>query len=325
MTPVSHFAQYLLKLDPKSNPGRLTLYNYVKHLLEPELPFTPAVIQNFYARALQFDHWQNDYQNLSEAVRGDVHAYLKSTARGRDLEDWAKVRHDLQIVPIQLFQDLEELAELEHLDRQKSGDQIKLVRVAENQILVVLLLRTGGLEAKVYPGYALVTGAKLRLAAPVSHLHYGSDLELMPHVKQVLDGTLLTTHCFHVDSDGAHGLITRGCTFQKFETYIRAKLPETGDLFNGLKRVEHYYINPQTDPFYRGLITRLDRANRLLNEPTPDSLMAAEKALNLGRLYLKHTFPNDRLLTLLVTHLDYGVTQRRNENRQPDPGRDSFK
>jgi hypothetical protein len=39
--------------------------------------------------------------------------------------------------------------------------------------------------------------------------------------------------------------------------------------------------------------------------------MDAERSLNRGRMILKTAFPNDRLLTLLVTHLEYGIDQRR--------------
>jgi hypothetical protein len=312
MTSVSQFAQYLLKLDPQRNPARLTLYNFLKNVMDPSLPFSPAVIQTFYSRVLQFDHWQNDSQNLSETVRADVHSYAKQYALEKEAAGWAQLRHPdtLQVVQLKVFQDLEELVESEHAARRKSGDQIKLVRLTDAQILVLVLAPTGNLEVKVYPNLAIVWGSKLRLVAPVSHLHYTPEFELMPQVKQLLEGTLLTTHCFQVDTEGVHGLITRGYTFQKFETFIRAKLSETQDLFNSLKKLERHFINPQSDPYYQEMVTRLERANRVLENPTRDQLEMAERALNKGRLCLKNAFPNDRLLTLLVTHLDYGIKQK---------------
>ena len=141
----------------------------------------------------------------------------------------------------------------------------------------------------------------------------------MPQVRQVLEGSLMTTHCFHVDYEGVHGLITRGYTFQKFETYIRAKLSETQDLFASLKKVERHFIDAQSDPYYQDMVSRLERANRMLGNPSLDALAEAERALNRGRLGLKNIFPNDRLLTLLVTHLEYGISQRRNTVPGPFP------
>jgi hypothetical protein len=323
MASVSQFAQYLLKLDPQRNPARLTLFNFLKHVMEPTLPFSPAVIQAFYARILQFDHWQNDSQNLSDTVRADIMSFIKQTPLEKEAAMWAQIRHPdtLQVVTLKLFQDLADLAESEHAARQKSGENIRLLKLSDNQLMVAVLAPTGNLEVKVYPNLALVWGPRLRLMAPVSHLHYSPALELMPHSRQILAGSLLTTHCFHVDHEGVHGLIVRGYSLQKFETFIRAKMSETQDLFNSLKKLERHFIDPQSDPDYQDMVSRLERANRLLNNPTPDNLATAERALNKGRLYLKNAFPNDRLLGLLITHLDYGISQRqaqRNEGRRID-------
>jgi hypothetical protein len=313
MTPVSQFAQYLLKQDPQRNQARLTLFNFLKHILEPNLPFSPAVIQAFYARVLQFDHWQNDAQMLSETVRVDVSEFLKLHAIEGEAEAWSHLRYPdtLQLVQLKMFEDLEDLIAFEHGPRQKSGDEIRTIKISETQILVLVLSPAGNLEVKVYPNLAIVWGSRLRLVAPVTQLHYSSDMELMPHVRQVLEGSLLTTHSFHVDSEGVHGLVTRGATFQKFETFIRARLPDTQDLFASLKKLERHFINPQTDPYYQEIVAKLERANRLLSLPSTDSLMEAERTLNRGRVLVKNVFPNDRLLTLLVTHLEYGISQRR--------------
>lgn len=320
MTPVSQFAQYLLKLDPQRNQARFTLYNFLKHVLDANLPFAPSIIQTFYARVLQFDHWRQNAQQLSETVRADLIGYLQQHSIGNEAEAWRHLRHPdtLQLVDIKVLQDIEELVLSEHQPRQKSGDQIKALKMDDGRVMALVLSPSGSLEAKVYPPMALVWGPRLRLVAPVTQLIYSAELELMPHVRQVLEGSLMTTHCFHVDSEGTHGLVTRGYTFQKFETFIRAKLSETQDLFSSLKKVERYFINPQSDPYYQEMVSRLERGNRLLNHPTLDNLAEAEKALNRGRLCLKNIFPNDRLLTLLVTHLEYGIDQRR-QGHQPTP------
>jgi hypothetical protein len=287
-------------------------------MIDPQLPFSPAVLQTFYARVLQFDHWQNESQALSDTIRADLETFLKNQARAEEADAWKDIRHPdtLQVVSLKLFQDLEDLVFFEHVARQKSGDEVRTLKISEQQILALIMNPAGSLEVKVYPNLALVWGARLKPVAPVSHLHYGPDLELLPDVRQILEGSLMTTHAFAVDYNGVHGLVTRGHTFQKFETFIRARLPETQDLFSSLKKLERHFINPQTDPYYQELVTKLERANRILSgNPSPDGLAEAERALNRGRMSLKSIFPNDRLLTLLVTHLDYGITQKRGADR----------
>ncbi|MGE4133095.1 MAG: hypothetical protein AB7F86_15745 [Bdellovibrionales bacterium] len=313
MASVSQFAQHLLRLDPQRNNARLTLYNYMKHLVDPELPFCPALVQEFYARVLQFDQWQIDARTLSDNVRADVLSFLKSQIQETNLEPWEHLRHAdlLQVVPLKLFQDLEELVLEEHQSRRKSGDQLRVLRTEDNQCLLLILSATGTMEVKLFPRLALVWGARLRLVAPTSHLYYTHEMELMPHTRQTLEGSLLTIHSFEVTTDGVQGLVTRGPTLQKFETFVRARLPDTQDLFQCLKKLECHFINPQSDPFYQELVGRLERANRILGTHSPDALSDAERALNRGRAALRSIFPNDRLLTLLVTHLEYGISEKK--------------
>jgi hypothetical protein len=171
---------------------------------------------------------------------------------------------------------------------------------------------------KVFASRAMVIGKNLFPLAPMSHLHYGSNMELMPHVRQTLQGSLATTISFHQDENGVHGMITRGHTFQKFETFMRARPNDNHDLFSSLKKLERNYINPQSDPYYQELVHNLERANRALQSPQARTLnmQMAEKALQKGRLALRTAFPNDRLLQLLVTHLEYGIRQNQLESSE---------
>jgi hypothetical protein len=312
MATVSQFAQHLLRLDPKVNQARLCFYNYLKYLVDPSVLFTPGIVQQFYSRALQFEQWQTDAHLLGETVRSDVTGFLKNSSPQEDMALWQYLRHPetLQVVPLKIYADLEELVKEEHQARQKSGEQVKTMRTSDNQGLALILSPTGSLEVKVYPAMALIWGTRLRPVSPVTHLHYTSKLELVPHVRQVLEGNLLTTHCFEVTVDRVQGLTTRGALFKIFETFVCGGLAETQNLFLQLKKVEKHFINPQTDPFYQEIVGRLEKAKRLIASPSAENLAEADKALNRGRFALRVIFPNDRLLTLLITHLEHGISQR---------------
>jgi hypothetical protein len=146
--------------------------------------------------------------------------------------------------------------------------------------------------------------------SPVTHLHYTSKLELVPHVRQVLEGNLQTTHCFEVSVDRVQGLTTRGATFKIFETFVCGGMSETQNIFLQLKKVEKHFINPQTDPFYQDIIGKLEKTKRLLNNPTVENLAEADKALNRGRFALRVIFSDDRLLTMLIQHIEHGISQK---------------
>jgi hypothetical protein len=309
MNSVTQFAQYLLRLDPQKSQGRLALFNYMKHILDPQDPFTPQTIENFYARALNFDHWQVQAQSLSQEVREDLAGYLKQ--QNLETPEWKNIRHadEIQIIDLKHLRDFEQIIKNSEGSRQKSGDKIKLMKISDEEVISLFLSSLGTLEVQVFGPKAMVIGARLFPLAPRCHLHYSSNMELMPHVRHILQGSMMTTISFFQDEQGLNGLVTRGHTFQKFETFLRARVNDNQDLFSSLKRIERNFINPQSDPYYQELVQSLEKANRAVQSPhgRAFNIPAAEKTLQKGSLALRNAFPNDRLLQLLVTHLEYGI------------------
>jgi hypothetical protein len=315
MNSVTQFAQYLLRLDPQKTLPRQSLFNYCKHILEPTEPFSPETIEGFYSRALNFEYWQNNSQSLAQSVREDLASFLKQTKI--DENEWKHIRHadEIQVVNLQHQADFEAVITNVESSRQKSGEKLKIVKLSEQEIASLMLSNAGTLEVRVFGTKVKVVGSQLQPLAPIAHLHYAHNLELIPHVRQLLQGSLASTISFYRDENGLNGIITRSHTMQKFETFMRVRGSENVDLFYGLKRIERNFINPQSDPYYQEIVQAMERAARALQTSNGQNsaVQMAEKALQKGGLALKSAFPNDRLLQLLVTHLDHGIRQARTQ------------
>ena len=319
MTSVTQFAQHLMKLDPQRTPARQCLFNYLKHILDPIEPFTPSVLDDFYKRALQLEFWHQNSKDLGQSVRNDLNSYLQQYPAEKEL-DWASIRHADETQVLHITQDkdfLNILTESETL-RLQENDRLKIVNMGSGNYMSLVLSAVGTLEVSVFQSKAYISGSNLRPMSPISHLYYNSRLELMPHVKQTLDGSLLTVISFSIEDDGVHGVISRGHAFQKFETFIHGKLSDHFDLFNQLKKIERFYVDPQSDPYYRELINQLEQANLSMKNPTPLQRQMAEKILRKGQSALKNAFPGDRLLQLLITHLDLGLAHGKANNSQTE-------
>lgn len=319
MTSVTQFAQHLMKLDPNRTVARQCLYNYLRHVLDPIEPMTPTVIHDFYSRVLHFEYWIQNANVLGEAVEKDLQSYLNSQPEVRDLE-WGKIRHAHQIQTLLIQKEEDFGAILSKFERARIApeDQVKFIRMSTHETLSLVLSTVGTLEVRVYPHRARVQGSDLEPLAPTSHLFYNSRVELIPHVKQVVEGSLLTLIAFSVEEDGVHGVVSRGHSFQKFETFMTSSANDHFDLFNQIKKIERHFVDPQSDPYYRELVSQLERMNLSLANPTPLQLQNAEKTLRKGQSALKNAFPGDRLLQLLVTHLDYGISQAKNGKAKHD-------
>ena len=62
--------------------------------------------------------------------------------------------------------------------------------------------------------------------------------------------------------------------------------------------------------FYQEIIGRLERAKRLILSPTAENIAEADKALNRGRFALRVIFPEDRLLGMLINHVEHAISAR---------------
>ncbi|MCB0412451.1 MAG: hypothetical protein KDD22_07990, partial [Bdellovibrionales bacterium] len=185
-----------------------------------------------------------------------------------------------------------------------------LIWTGDRQLLSLTLKVSGELEVRVFKNRARILKGRLIPLPPVTFLEYGPQLDLTPLRRMVLAGPMMSSYLFEVTDTGLRGLTTRGHTFQKLDTLNAPQLSSCPDLFFALKRIEKYYIRPESDPFYQELVSLLEKSYQLISAGEPNCEKLAETALMKGRLALKNIFPNDKLLLLLVTNIEYWLIQR---------------
>ena len=316
MVSVTHFAQYLLKLDPQKNVARLALYHYLKNICDIQAELKPQMIRDFYSRILNFPYWQSNHKALGEIVAQDLEGFLTEVGLKWDNES-LRHAHQVQWLELKQPEDFHALIQDECNRIAKPGDRVKLIPISENQMLALVLFSTGNMRIQVFSNVAMVQGAKLRPLMPLTHLEYDSKMDLQTHFDHLLEGPMLTLNKFQITDEGLRGWILRGYTLQKYETLNGGNLTQNPELFYTLKRIEKYYINPQSDPFYLELVGILEKAYQLLSQGHPDAPRMGEAALQRGKQALKNIFPNDKLLLLLVSNIEYYLFSK-NENRSQE-------
>ncbi len=68
MLKVSHLVRFVQELKPQSTPARLTFFNYIKNLCDPEASLTPDLIDQFFLSALDYAHWYSHRNQLGHEV-----------------------------------------------------------------------------------------------------------------------------------------------------------------------------------------------------------------------------------------------------------------
>ncbi len=320
MMSVTQLAQFLLSLDPPKNLARLAFYHYVKNWLEPESPISLQNVDDFFDRCLSFDYWQTHRQLLSDTILQDLAAFYNQPGKPQGAPfDLARIAvpSKRQTLYLEHADDFKLLIKNWGDSKKQMGDQVRLLPVSENQLMLLHLLGTGGLEVRIFSNQARIFQGQLIPLAPVTRLFYGPQLDLLQHKRMILGGPMMSSFVFEMSEQGPKGLMTRGHSFQKIESISGQSISAYPELFYSLKRVEKHFVKPQSDPFYQELISLLEKSYQLISagEPQADSL--AETALNKGRIALKNIFPGDKLLLLLVSNIEYWLNQRKSGVNAP--------
>lgn len=309
MISVTQFAQHLLKLDPQKNIARLSFYHFLKNFYDLEAEFKPSVIDDFYARILTFQYWQNHARFLASTIRDDLQSFVEQNSLTWEL---SQIKHcdEFQALNLQHQDSLETLVRLKFTkDPSHQNSHHRFLWVSPAQIMALILSPSHNLTVHTYSNTVLIKNGQLHLLAPVSSLFYNSYFELIPNQVQTLECPTLTWIRFQLTDEGCQGLMIQGHSFQKQQCFLGGHLSQHPELFYNLKKLEKYYINPQSDPFYQELISMLEKAHQMLHSNHPDATRLGKTALQKGQLALKNIFPHDKLLLLLVSNIEHWLNK----------------
>jgi len=306
MSSVTHLTQYLLKLDPQKSVARQSFYNYLKNFCEPTAPLNAQVIHKYVLYVLNHQYWQQNAKTLGESLLSDLSDFSQRERLDFNLQD-VRWPHQMQTVALEHQEDLEFLLKQKEQELLEPGGRLKVLPISDSQSMVLILDRSGGLRIRIFKKVCLIREGRLELLAPLTDLTYTSNLELYPNTPQILEGPMLIAARFQITDDGCFGLMVRGHMLQKYETLTGGELMQHPELFYSLKRIERHFVNPTSDPFYRDLVTQLEKVYQMLTAQMPEGKRLAPSLLQKGKTALKNIFPNDKLLMVLVTNIEFAL------------------
>lgn len=267
---IGQLAQHLLALDPQKNQARLAFYHYLKNFLPLESALTSDVIDAFYDRALMFQQWQSQKQFLGETIGDDLRAIGARHSLGIN-SDGVVHANKMQIVALEQPRDFAALLAREVAKMEKQGEKVKSFRLSSEktsmaqEIMWIRLQSTGHLIVEIRNNVAAIVDGDLQLLRPHSRLTYNADLDFEPDVDQFLMTSLMRVARFCAtghSGDKLRGSFIQGASFHRTETFEKS-LPDVPELFQAIKKVERFYVNPVTDPYYHQLMKNFEQA---LNE-----------------------------------------------------------
>ena len=303
MAHATALAQHILTLEPDKDAARLCFYHYLKNLCEPQEPINSELLNRFHCRALTFAHWQQNKFQLFNEVTSILHHYQETHQVALPVHEMM-VADQIQVVATETLRTLE-LVISRFMERHASPyDQYRIVPEGEDKIVCLTLQGDRSLRATVFPKVLAIREGELTPLCQDFTLFYTPDLQLHPMMIHQIDVGPHAAARFHVSSEGVHGIITRGYTFQKYSVMDGGGLHKYPVLFYPLKRLEQFFVNRKSDPMYIELTGLLEKALELMNTNHPEAVKFAGTAMDRGRLALEHIFPDDKLVRLLINSLE---------------------
>lgn len=306
---VNHLLKFISDLNPQNTPARLALYNFLKHSLYYEENVTPELLNRFFDHALEYPHWQTNKLQLGKEVGSLFDNYAKFYNQSFELSE-VVFPQNRQIIELEHIHDWMGAVQAFGKSITLDKDKFKVI-LAEGLKKVLLIVQHEDLSVTVYAfdrKFTLRKGILEPLRADLK-LHYDANLELKENLINTLEISPYLIGQFVLTNEKASGVVIRGYVFQKMAEFNQATLSDQNKLFLGVKRLEHYFIEKDTDPFYLDLIQDLKKLPQLLVTGDSHIERYALKTLDQAELFANDVFVGDKQLSALVKDLKIALSQ----------------
>lgn len=310
------FAKFLLQSQPDGNAARLSLYHFLKHHFVGTEPLTPKVLDQYFARVLEFSTVRENRAEFVEEVLQQLHAYLKTQNQVWKRES---MKENLQVVEIQNLEDLYEIVRAWSERQFDDADKVRILPNNEDGVVLVRLMPNGELSVYDFDRHCAIRDGIIEPLHVDSCVHYNQDLEPKQGVLQSIRVQPGAYGRFVVGPQSVEGVVLRGYTFNKVDDVRGSSISQIPLIFYPMKRLERFFINRASDPLYIELTRLLDQAVLLCKEGHPEAIGLASAAFERGQNALQYIFTDDKILALLLRELSQQLFQHSNlmidENR----------
>lgn len=302
MLKVGQLIKFVSDLNPQNTPTRLCFFNFLRGYGAPEQELTPEFIDLFFAYCMDYPHWATNKNPLGHEVQFLLENFNGFYQQKFDLSPIHFPQFS-QLIEIEQFSDLVELVQ-EYLKTQyAAGDKIRIVSDQNKRAIAIILKEDRSLDVRTFDKKFTVRQGKLVPLRRDLGLFYTPELELDPSKTQKIEVAPYITAQFKVQNDRVTGQLIRGYVFQKLLELKNDPLKEQTRLLYPIKRLEQFFLDRRSDPFYQDLTSQLERTCALVQQGNSEALKWSSIVLNQAETALENVFLGDKLLALLIKDL----------------------
>lgn len=313
MLKVGQLIRFVAGLNPQNTPAKLSFYNFLRGFPHPDEELTPELIDLFFIYCMDYPHWASNKNQLSNEVQYLLENFNSFYQQNFDL---SKIRfpQSMQLLEIERPADLEDVLTI-YLKRQYGEqEKFRLINDQNKRMIAVVLHEDKSLAVRVYDKKFTIRDGHLEPLRKDLALYYNEHLELSPDHKQKIEVAPYIVAEFRVKNDKVDGCLLRGYVYQKLIEFKGESLKEQTRLLFPIKRLEQFFVDRRTDPYYQDLTSQLERTLALIQQGDQEALKWSTILLTQAETALENVFTGDKLLTLLVRDLRHTSDSTRKIN-----------
>ena len=313
MLKVGQLLKFISDLNPQTTPTRLSVFNFLKGFPFPEDDLTPEVIEKFFYYCMDYPHWASNKQQLGNEVHFLLENFNSFYQKKFDLGP-IRFPQNIQLIEMENFSDMIDAVSLYLKSQYSDEDKFRILPDQNKRLIAIVLRADKTLEVRTFDRKFIVHNGSLRPLRDDLTLYYTANLELSPHHTHKVEVAPYITAQFSVFEDKVTGVFLRGYVFQKFAEFKNEKLSEQTRLLFPIKRLEQFFIDRRTDPYYQDLITQLERTCALVQQGDAEALKWAPVVLGKAETALENIFMADKLMGLLTRDLRHACLEFNRKN-----------
>ena len=221
--------------------------------------------------------------------------------------------YNIQICPIHSQSTLYEIVEKEAVKTLRPGGKLRILPDGKKYIISLILSSDGILSVRSYLLYGVIYNGQILPLSDGTHLKYSPEMDLLTDHLHILRKNQNDFYFIRKIKDSFSITSISGITFASNKLDQVKKLENHVQMYYHLKRLEQFFIDRSTDPYYRDIVHLLEtQVQNLSRNPNcvSESIKIYEKVWNI----LDKVFQDDKLLFLLLKQLNDKIDQIRNLN-----------
>lgn len=313
MLKVGQLLKFVSDLNPQNTPTRLSFYNFLRGFPHPEDNLTPELIEMFFNYCMDYPHWASNKQQLGHEVQFLLENFNSFYQQKFDLSS-IRFPQTMQLLEIEQFSDLVDAVSCYLKSQSAEGDKFRILPDQNKRVVAIVLRADKSLEVRTFDRKFTIRDGQL---VPLRHdlaLFYNPELELSSHHTQKIEVAPYITAQFRVLNDKVTGSLLRGYVFQKLQEMKSEPLQDQTRVLFPIKRLEQFFVDRRTDPYYQDLVSQLERTGALIQQGDAEAIKWASIVMSKAETALDNVFMGDKLMTLLVRDLRHAITEHSRKN-----------